>query len=65
LYGQTKKPPNRRVQQLKNLVPEALIPYYRKSRLKAHGFNRGMKGGVARCPLLRALRATCFVFIII
>jgi hypothetical protein len=22
--------------------------YYRKSRLKSHGFNRGMKGGVAR-----------------
>ncbi|AWO75802.1 hypothetical protein C1N76_15645 [Geobacillus thermoleovorans] len=22
--------------------------YYRKSRLKAHGFNRGMKDGIAR-----------------
>jgi hypothetical protein len=25
---------------------------YKKSRLKAHDFNRGMKGGVARHPLL-------------
>jgi hypothetical protein len=24
---------------------------YRKSRLSSHGFNRGMEGGVARCPL--------------
>jgi hypothetical protein len=31
---------------------------YRKSRLKAHGFNRGMKGGVARHPLLGMIRAT-------
>jgi hypothetical protein len=31
---------------------------YRKSRLKAHGFNRGMKGGVARHPLLGMVRAT-------
>jgi N-acetylmuramoyl-L-alanine amidase len=36
--------------------------FYRKSRLKARGFNRGMKGGVARCPLKRVLRATSFVF---
>jgi hypothetical protein len=32
-----------------------------KKLLKAHGFNRGMKGGVTRCPLLRVLGATCFV----
>lgn len=36
--------------------------FHGKSRLKVHGFNRGMKGGVARCPLKRALRATSFVF---
>jgi hypothetical protein len=34
------------------LVAEKLEkPFYRKSCLKAHGFNRGMKGGVARHPL--------------
>jgi hypothetical protein len=43
----------------------AALPFYRKSSLKAHGFNRGMKGGVARCSLLRALGATCFVFLVI
>jgi DNA repair photolyase len=32
--------------------------FLQKSRLKAHGFNRGMKGGVARHPLLGVVRAT-------
>jgi hypothetical protein len=33
-----------------------------KSRLKAHGFNRGMKGGVARHPLLGMVRATNLLY---
>jgi hypothetical protein len=36
--------------------------FYRKSRLKAHGFNRGMKGGVARHPLLGMVRATNLLY---
>jgi putative transposase len=35
---------------------------YRKSRLKAHGFNRGMKGGVARHLLLGMVRATNLLY---
>jgi hypothetical protein len=40
-------------------------PVTEKSALSSHGFNRGMKGGIARCLLLRALRGTCFVFLVI
>jgi hypothetical protein len=29
-------------------LPRRFYRPYRKSRLKAHGFNRGIKGGVAR-----------------
>jgi hypothetical protein len=34
------------------------VDSYRKNRLKAHGFNRGIKGGVARHHLLGMVRAT-------
>jgi hypothetical protein len=32
--------------------------FYKKSRLQAHSFNRGMKGSVAQHPFLGMVRAT-------
>jgi hypothetical protein len=40
-----------------NDCPDLCSPFTEKSRLKAHGFNRVMKGGVARHPLLGMIRA--------
>jgi hypothetical protein len=52
----------RREHRSRTLGIKALAPFYRKSRLKAHGFNHGMKGGVARHPLLGMVRATNLLY---
>jgi hypothetical protein len=36
--------------------------HYRKSRLKAHGFNRGMKGVLPGNPFLGMVRATNLLY---
>ncbi|MDN4593813.1 endonuclease V [Polycladomyces subterraneus] len=41
----------RSLQVVETTVAEEQVSFpYRKSRLKAHGFNRGMKGGVSSMP---------------
>ncbi|WP_044732115.1 Fic/DOC family N-terminal domain-containing protein [Geobacillus kaustophilus] len=47
---------------LKEAVQSTKMEGLQKKTSEAHGFNRGMKDGVARQSLIGLLRATIFIF---